>query len=108
MGDIRTRAYRQGNLEAEGFPIADVSDYLSDSGTLVWVDLCNPSESDLQNLADELGFHELAVEDVFKPQRPKLDHYASPCFCRAGRSGSIWRKALSRSPRSTRSSTSAG
>jgi hypothetical protein len=28
MGDARTRVYRKGTLEAEGFAVADVSEYL--------------------------------------------------------------------------------
>jgi hypothetical protein len=29
-------------LEAEGFPIADVSDHLADPSAVVWFDLCEP------------------------------------------------------------------
>jgi magnesium transporter len=48
---------------------------------MVWVDLCGPSKEQLQELADELGLHELAVEDALSEhQRPKLDHYASHLF----------------------------
>jgi magnesium transporter len=38
----RTRLYRKGVLEAEGFPIADVSDHLADPSAVVWFDLCEP------------------------------------------------------------------
>lgn len=76
-----TRVYRQGRLEAEGFPIAQVSDFLAEDGTMVWVDLCGPTVDELHTLAAELGLHELAVEDAFGPhQRPKLDHYATHLF----------------------------
>ena len=30
----------------------------------MWVDLCGPSKDQLHELADELGLHELAVEDA--------------------------------------------
>ena len=77
----RTRVYRKGEVEAEGFPIARVSDYLAEDGTTVWVDLCGPSVDELHELAGELGLHELAVEDALGPhQRPKLDHYATHLF----------------------------
>ena len=33
-------------------------------GTVVWVDLCGPSVEQLHELAEELGLHELAVEDA--------------------------------------------
>ncbi|MET8850993.1 magnesium transporter CorA family protein [Amycolatopsis sp. NPDC004625] len=80
----RTRAYRDGVLHKEDFPLADVSDYLAESGTAVWVDLCAPSEADLAELAGELGLHRLAVEDaVQEHQRPKLDRYAEHAFLTA-------------------------
>ena len=86
MGDFLTRTYRKGILEAEGFPIAEVSDYLKQPDTVVWVDVCTPNKEELHDLAGELGLHELAVEDALAPhQRPKLDHYATHLFlsCRA-------------------------
>ena len=109
MADAMTRVYRKGVLEAEGFPIADVSEYLEQPDTVVWVDLCGPSKEQLHELAAELGLHELAVEDALGPhQRPKLDRYATHLFlsCHAVavdvEGGDLTRR------RSTRSSTSAG
>jgi magnesium transporter len=81
VGQVQTRVYRKGALEAEGFPIADVSEHLEQLDTVVWVDLCGPNEHELHELASELGLHELAVEDALGPhQRPKLDHYATHRF----------------------------
>jgi magnesium transporter len=81
MGDARTRVYRKGTLEAEDFAVADVSEYLDQPDTVVWVDLCTPSKQQLHTLAGELGLHELAVEDALGPhQRPKLDRYATHLF----------------------------
>ena len=81
MSGATTRVYRKGVLETEGFPIANVSEYLEDSDTVVWVDLCGPSKEQLHELAVELGLHELAVEDALGPhQRPKLDRYATHLF----------------------------
>ena len=81
MTEASTRAYRNGVLDAEGFPLADVSDQLADADMIVWVDLCNPSKVQLHQLAEELGLHELAVEDALSPhQRPKLDHYQTHLF----------------------------
>lgn len=77
----RTRVYRHGALEAEGFPMADVSDHLARPDTLVWIDLCAPSAEELLELAEELSLHELAVEDALGPhQRPKLDLYDTHLF----------------------------
>ena len=80
-GAAHTRVYRRGALEAEDFPLEQVSDYLEQSDTIVWVDFCAPSKQQLHELANELGLHELAVEDALGPhQRPKLDHYESHLF----------------------------
>ena len=109
VGAHHTRVYRKGVLEAEDFPVADVSDYLEQDDTVIWIDLCGPSDDQLHELAGELGLHELAVEDALEHQRPKLDHYASLLFLsvprRARRRG---RGAASRTPRSTRSSATVG
>lgn len=81
MGEPLTRVYRKGVLEAEGFPLADVSERLEQPDTVVWVDLCGPSKEQLRELAVELGLHDLAVEDALGPhQRPKLDRYATHLF----------------------------
>ncbi len=81
MANAMTRVYREGALEAEGFAIAEVSKYLEGPDTVVWVDLCGPSKEQLDELAVELGLHELAVEDALGPhQRPKLDRYATHLF----------------------------
>jgi magnesium transporter len=80
----RTRLYRNGVLEAEGFPVADVSDYLADPAATVWFDLCSPTAEDLAAISEELGLHALAVEGaVHSRQRPKLDHYDSHLFVNA-------------------------
>jgi magnesium transporter len=77
----RTRAYRGGELVAEDFPVASVSDHLAEADTVVWVDLCAPDTVDLKTVAEELGLHELAVEDAIeRSQRPKLDHYKTHDF----------------------------
>ena len=81
MGDAMTRVYRKGVLEAEGFAVSDVSEHLAETDTVVWVDFCGPSKDQLLELEDELGLHELAVEDALGPhQRPKLDRYTSHLF----------------------------
>jgi magnesium transporter len=80
----RTRLYRSGVLEAENFPAADVSEYLADPTAAVWLDMCVPTEADLATISEELGLHQLAVEDaVHEHQRPKLDRYDSHAFLTA-------------------------
>jgi magnesium transporter len=73
--------YRNGVLEAEGFPVADVSECLEQPDTAVWVDFQAPSPEQMQELSRELGLHELAVEDALgRHQRPKLDRYPTHLF----------------------------
>ena len=74
----RTRLYRDGKLELEGFPVADISDYLVDGSVTIWLDLCGPDHDDLAVQSEEFGLHPLAVEAALRPsQRPKLDRYGS-------------------------------
>ena len=80
----RTRVYRKGVLEAENFPVAQVSDYLADPAAVVWFDMCEPTEADLASISEELGLHQLAIEDaVHESQRPKLDRYKTHQFVTA-------------------------
>ncbi|WP_157520146.1 magnesium transporter CorA family protein [Herbidospora daliensis] len=77
----RTRLYRKGKLEMEGFPIADVSDHLGEPDAVVWFDLCTPTRADLDAISEELGLHPLAIEDALNAsQRPKLDVYDTHMF----------------------------
>jgi magnesium transporter len=79
-----TRLYRNGVLEAEGFPIAEISDHVADPSATVWLDLCRPTNDDLSALSEELGLHKLAVEDAIQEhERPKLDRYDSHLFLTA-------------------------
>jgi magnesium transporter len=81
---VRTRLYRNGVLEAENFPAADVSDHLPDPNAVVWLDMCAPTEQDLATISEELSLHRLAVEDaVHEHQRPKLDRYDTHAFLTA-------------------------
>jgi len=73
--------YRDGRLASEDDALADVSEHLEATDSLVWIDLVDPSREQLASLAEELDLHELAVEDALKAsQRPKLDVYESHAF----------------------------
>lgn len=77
----RTRAWRNGKIEAEGFPVAEVSDYLERPGVVVWLDLCEPRHGDLRVIGEELGLDHVAVEDaVSRHERTKLDRYEGYAF----------------------------
>ena len=80
----RTRLYRDGRLELQGFPVADISEYLADESVIIWLDLRDPDHDDLVVLSEEFGLHPLAVEDALHHrQRPKLDRYRSHLFLTA-------------------------
>jgi magnesium transporter len=80
----RTRLYRHGALELEGFPVGDISEYLKDDSAVVWLDLRDPDREDLAVLSAEFGLHPVAVEDaVHEHERPKLDRYRSHLFLAA-------------------------
>jgi magnesium transporter len=71
-------------LEAEDVPAEEIAEHLRDEGLIVWLDLGSPSEEDLALVADELGLHELAVEDAVQSrQRPKLDEYDTHSYLTA-------------------------
>jgi magnesium transporter len=79
-----TRLYRDGKLELESFPVAEISEHVQDPGATVWLDYCEPTHEDLATIANELSLHPLAVEDaVNEHQRPKLDRYESHLFLNA-------------------------
>src|SRR6266568_6448005 len=80
----RTRLYRDGRLELEGFPVADISEYLTDESVTIWLDLRDPDRADLAVLSEEFGLHPLAVKAALRhSQRPKLDRYPSHLFLTA-------------------------
>lgn len=58
----RTRLYRNGTVARENFPVAEVSECLSEPDATVWLDLYDPTEADLASVGAELGLH--AVLDV--------------------------------------------
>lgn len=81
MGKVHTRAYSNGSLQTENFPLSDVSKHLKDKDNTVWVDYIDPDESELLDIASELDLHELAVEDALHShQRPKVDYYEDHLF----------------------------
>ena len=80
-GSYRSRAWRRGDVVAEGFPFAEISDYLDRGDCLVWVDVCDPDHALLGQLAEELSLDSLAVEDaVSSNERAKATRYATHTF----------------------------
>ncbi|MFZ4893620.1 magnesium transporter CorA family protein [Plantibacter sp. Mn2098] len=80
----RTRLYRNGELQREGFDVSEVSDLITDHANTVWVDFDSPTADDLATIVEELSLHPLAVEDAIAAhQRAKLDRYESHLFLSA-------------------------
>jgi magnesium transporter len=78
---VRTRVWRNGTLEAENFPLEQVSDYLEQPDCLVWADLVYPDPPTLGQLAEELSLDPHSIEDAVNEQeRPKAFRYATHTF----------------------------
>lgn len=53
-----------------------ISDVLAVPGTILWLDLQDPTEEEVHLLHEEFGFHPLAIEDATRAhERPKVDAY---------------------------------
>ena len=77
----KTRLYRNGELVDRAFPLSEIAEHVKDHSAVVWFDLCEPSQDEIGLLRDELGLHELAIEDAFtERQRPKVDRYPTHLF----------------------------
>lgn len=54
---------------------------LKNSRNLLWVDITNPSEDDIDMMVDTFKFHQLSIEDAIFPQnQPKIDDYEDYLF----------------------------
>lgn len=71
-------------FDAEGSSAIDDPDQISDllgNGSLVWVDLLDPTDDELARMGEEFSLHELAIEDAqHRGQRPKLELYPDHAF----------------------------
>jgi magnesium transporter len=76
---VNCAAYADGRRVAD-IALDAVSDYVAMDGHFVWIGLHEPGDDVLRKLQDELGLHELAIEDALRAhQRPKLEEYG-PCL----------------------------
>ena len=68
----------------------DVSDFINDASVFIWIELRDPDYHQLAQLGEELGLHELALEDaVTTHQRPKLEEYGDHLFI-STRTAELW------------------
>ena len=73
-------AYQDGRKLAD-IPKEEIGNYVKRPGCFVWVALFEPSPDDLQQMREQFGLHELAVEDASHGhQRPKLEEYGDSLF----------------------------
>jgi magnesium transporter len=71
----------RGGEPQDDFEFDEISSYLSQGDTLVWIDLCGPDHDTLWGLATELGLNHWAVEDaVAAAERVKATAYATHTF----------------------------
>ena len=77
---VNCAAYKDGRKIAD-IPKEDISEYVKQPNTFVWVALKDPEPSELDEMAKEFGLHELAVDDARKGhQRPKIEEYGDSLF----------------------------
>jgi magnesium transporter len=73
-------AYQEGRKIAD-IPKEAISDYVSRPDCFVWVALKDPDAKELEEMQEEFGLHELAVEDArHGHQRPKIEEYGNSLF----------------------------
>jgi magnesium transporter len=71
----------QDGAKLKDIPVADISDYISQPGCFVWVALQDATSEELNEMGEEFGLHELAIEDArVGHQRPKIEEYGSSLF----------------------------
>lgn len=77
---INCVVYQDGKKLAD-IPVSEISDYLLRPGAFVWVALQDASETELLEMQEEFGLHDLAVEDArHGHQRPKVEEYGTSLF----------------------------
>jgi magnesium transporter len=76
---MSARLYRDADVKE--IDPADISEVVGAPGSLVWVDLTDPADADLECIQQEFSLHPLAIEDVRHHfQRPKLETYPTHSF----------------------------
>lgn len=83
MASSHCLLYRQ-DAKPQSIQLDDVSEQLGKPGHFIWLDLDGSDPNTIAMLGEELGLHELALEDALTThQRPKLEEYTSHLFISA-------------------------
>jgi magnesium transporter len=84
---VDTGLYSDGKRIESPATVADTAAHLrqraerGETGTMAWIGLLRPADAQLQQVADEFGIHEVALEDaIVAHQRPKLERYDDMLF----------------------------
>lgn len=65
----------------QNIPSTEWKEYIDSGKGLLWVDMDNPTEAEVDLLADVFDFHSLSIEDcIFPVDRPKVDDYENYLF----------------------------
>lgn len=68
----------------------DISEFVGNPDNFIWIELDGSDQKILGRLGEELGLHELALEDALTThQRPKLEEYTSHLFISA-KTAELW------------------
>lgn len=71
---------KTGVLERHFDPV-EISEFRDQADKVIWLDIEDPTHEDMALLAEEFGFHRLALEDCLHThQRPKLEQYKDYLF----------------------------
>src|SRR4051794_31316184 len=77
---VTCAAYQNGKKLAD-IAKHEISDYVARPDCFVWVALHDANAAELEEMKQEFGLHELAVEDAHHGhQRPKLEEYGDSLF----------------------------
>ncbi|MDB5908751.1 MAG: corA [Massilia sp.] len=77
---INCSVYRKG-FKVTDIGVDDISESLQAADSFVWLGLLEPDEELMRKVQDQLGLHDLAVEDARKAhQRAKLEEYGDVLF----------------------------
>jgi len=77
---INCVAYQNG-VKLADLPVEEISDYLEQPDSFVWVALRDATDAELEKMQEEFGLHDLAVEDAHHGhQRPKIEEYGDTLF----------------------------
>ncbi|WP_309105876.1 magnesium/cobalt transporter CorA [Arthrobacter sp.] len=81
MTIIDNAVYVDGVRSSQPHTLEQTFETLNEHGGMAWIGLYRPTETEMAEVAEEFGLHELAVEDAISAhQRPKLERYGDNLF----------------------------